>query len=109
MTGTALRVAASLLALLLADACTPAPPATEARSSDPGAAERGAPLAEAAGCVACHTDAENGGARLAGGRGIETAFGTYYSPNITPDRQFGIGPWSDGDFLRALRYGISPS
>jgi hypothetical protein len=35
-------------------------------------------------------------------------FGTFYSPNITPDRQTGIGTWSDADFLRALRSGKRP-
>ena len=97
--------ACCVLALLVAS-CSPPPPATEASSRDPGAAERGRVLAEAAGCIGCHTDSDHGGAPLAGGRAIETSFGTYYSPNISPDRQYGIGAWSDGDFLRALRYGI---
>jgi len=35
-------------------------------------------------------------------------FGTIYSTNITPDRETGIGSWSDDDFVRALHRGIAP-
>ena len=75
----------------------------------PAAVRRGEYIFNAANCVSCHTDSKHGGARLAGGRAIETAFGSYYSRNITPDPTDGIGAWSDADFLRALRDGISPS
>ena len=43
---------------------------------------------------------------LAGGRALATPFGTFYGPNITPDRDIGIGAWSEADFHRALREGI---
>ncbi|MEJ0068913.1 MAG: cytochrome c [Pseudomonadota bacterium] len=56
----------------------------------------------------CHTDAKNGGARLAGGRAVQTPFGAYYSRNITPDPVHGIGRWSDADFVQALRNGRAP-
>jgi mono/diheme cytochrome c family protein len=96
------------MALLLG--CTPEPGTVpQASSRDPGAVERGRYLFDAANCAGCHTDSAHGGARLAGGRGIESPFGTYYSRNITPDPRTGIGAWSDADFLRALRRGISPS
>ncbi len=71
-------------------------------------AKRGEYLFNAADCISCHTDKEHGGARLAGGRAVETPFGAYYSRNITPDPVHGIGAWSDADFLRALRRGIAP-
>lgn len=71
--------------------------------------ERGHYLFNAAGCLGCHTDKKNNGAPLAGGRQLKTPFGVYYSPNITPHKEFGIGKWSDVDFLRALRYGKSPA
>ena len=58
-----------------------------------------------AGCVACHTVDRP----LAGGRAIESPFGTFFSPNITPHMRHGIGAWSDEQFLRALHQGISPS
>jgi mono/diheme cytochrome c family protein len=68
--------------------------------------QRGKYLVDAADCVACHT-AEHG-KPFAGGRPIETPFGTIYSPNITPDRETGIGAWSDQDFYRAMHSGIGP-
>jgi hypothetical protein len=63
-------------------------------------------LAEAADCVACHTQDED--RPFAGGRAIETPFGTIYSPNITPDRDTGIGAWSDEEFYQAMHAGIGP-
>jgi mono/diheme cytochrome c family protein len=69
---------------------------------------RGKYLAEAAGCDQCHTDTEHQGRPYAGGRALETPFGTAWSPNITPDRETGIGRWRLADFLRALRSGIAP-
>ena len=61
-----------------------------------------------AGCATCHTDEDNKGAPLAGGRALKTPFGVFYTPNITPDNTHGIGRWSEADFLRALREGVSP-
>jgi mono/diheme cytochrome c family protein len=77
----------------------------------PAAAEedvviRGEYLVRAGGCFSCHTAA--GGKKLAGGRALVTPFGTFYSPNITPDRETGIGRWTDAQFLRALREGVRP-
>jgi mono/diheme cytochrome c family protein len=60
-------------------------------------------LAQAADCEACHT--AEGGKPFAGGRPFQTAFGTIYSPNITPDAKTGIGSWSDADFLTAVHEG----
>ena len=79
-----------------------------AKAADAGSAARGAYLATAAGCDQCHTDAKNGGRPYAGGRALETPFGTIFAPNITPDRETGIGRWSFADFTRALRSGITP-
>jgi mono/diheme cytochrome c family protein len=70
--------------------------------------ERGAYVLRASGCVACHTDEENDGQFLAGGRALETPFGTFYSPNITPDGDHGIGAWQAQDFFRALGHGAAP-
>jgi mono/diheme cytochrome c family protein len=66
---------------------------------------RGAYLIRAGNCMACHT--ERGGAPFAGGRAIETPFGTAYASNITPDKATGIGDWSAGHFWRALHNGRS--
>ena len=63
----------------------------------------------AAGCFGCHTDHKHHGKPLAGGRALVTPFGTFYTPNITPDAQTGIGKWSEQDFIRALREGLDHS
>lgn len=68
--------------------------------------EHGEYLAHAAGCIACHT-AEDG-EPLAGGHELATDFGTFVTPNITPDQQHGIGGWSLAEFTAALRDGRSP-
>jgi len=73
-----------------------------------GAVARGKYVFDAANCGVCHTDTANQGAPLAGGRRLETPFGVFYSPNITPDAATGIGTWSDGDFIAALRHGRAP-
>ena len=71
--------------------------------------EKGEYLLHATGCITCHTADEDNAKPLAGGRALETPFGTFYSPNITPDRQTGIGDWTDEDFLNALWDGVSPT
>ena len=81
-------------------------PAAGQSAPDPALVERGRYLATAANCVGCHTEA--GGTDYAGGRALKTPFGTFYGPNITPHPQAGIGAWSDEDFLRALKRGVSP-
>lgn len=57
-------------------------------------------------CKDCHT-LENG-SFLGGGTPIVTAFGSFYGPNISSDKENGIGNWSNEDFIRALRRGVSP-
>src|SRR5690606_30180568 len=81
-----------------------APPEIAA-AGDPA---RGEYVLRLGGCVTCHTDEENGGAFLAGGRAVTSPFGTFYAPNITPDPATGIGGWSTGAFVRAMTEGISP-
>jgi mono/diheme cytochrome c family protein len=68
--------------------------------------ERGRYLATVGDCAACHT--APGGRPFAGGLAIETPFGSIVTPNITPDRETGIGAWNDNDFLRAMQQGIGP-
>jgi mono/diheme cytochrome c family protein len=66
---------------------------------------RGEYLTRAADCEACHT--APGGKPFAGGLPFKLPMiGTIYSTNITPDRDTGIGAWSDEEFLRALHQGI---
>lgn len=73
-----------------------------------GDANRGAYLARASGCIACHTNFEEGGKPLAGGVELETPFGSIYSPNLTTDPEHGIGDWTIKEFARAVRQGVSP-
>jgi len=70
------------------------------------AVDQGEYLVRAGGCISCHT--AGGGPPFAGGRALATPFGTFYSPNITPDPETGIGRWTDAQFLRALREGLRP-
>ena len=82
-------------------------PATSpaAWASTPENIARGAYLARAGDCVACHT--ARGGAEYAGGRLLDTPFGRLYGPNLTPDPETGIGRWSADDFWNALHNGKS--
>ena len=66
--------------------------------------ERGRYLAIVGDCAGCHTLAGSGH-ELAGGRPIETPFGKLLAPNITPDRETGIGAWTDDEFINALTKG----
>jgi mono/diheme cytochrome c family protein len=85
-------------------------PASAQQTEEPSDSRirRGEYVFHAAGCYTCHTDSENHSPPLAGGAPIKTPFGTFYAPNITPDPDFGIGGWSDADFIHALRDGVSP-
>ena len=90
-------VAAALVLLLAALA---------AAAAEEDTVKRGEYLVRDGGCFSCHT--APGGQKLAGGRALKTPFGTFYSPNITPDPKTGIGRWTDAQFQRALRQGVSP-
>jgi mono/diheme cytochrome c family protein len=65
--------------------------------------ERGAYLARAADCLVCHTS--EGGKEYAGGLAIRLPFGTLYTTNITPDKDTGIGNYTDQEFLDAVHRG----
>jgi mono/diheme cytochrome c family protein len=93
------RPIAAALTLMLLSGAIPA-------VAEEDAVTRGEYLVRAGGCFSCHTVA--GGEKLAGGRALATPFGTFYSPNITPDPRTGIGRWTDAQFLRALREGVRP-
>ncbi|WP_110708695.1 cytochrome c [Salinicola sp. CR57] len=77
--------------------------ATIAMAAQQSEVERGAYLARAGDCVACHTAPE--GKPFAGGLKIESPFGTIVSTNITPDPEAGIGNYSRDEFAAALREG----
>jgi len=104
--GATLAIALGTALALWPPGDEPAPPVSgaPARIHDP--ISRGAYLARAADCIACHS--APGGKPLAGGLPFTLPFGTLYSTNITPDKETGIGSWSDDDFVRAVREGVSP-
>jgi mono/diheme cytochrome c family protein len=95
-----------LLALIGWEMRVPAlPPVVADTAPDAILAARGAELARAGNCMACHT--VRGGAPYAGGRRIETPFGDLFAGNLTPDPQTGLGGWSREAFRRALHEGRS--
>jgi len=73
--------------------------------------EAGRTLFYAGGCASCHAaPGAKGDAKLtlAGGLRLDTPFGVFVAPNISPDPQAGIGAWSDADFVNAMTRGLSP-
>jgi len=103
--------AATTIVLLAASAALPVLLAVKsfgASSSDAqnfAMIQRGRYLAALGDCYGCHTIPDRGKA-YAGGREIETPFGNLTSPNITPDRETGIGNYTDDEFDNAVRKGI---
>ncbi|GGC71052.1 cytochrome c [Undibacterium terreum] len=84
------------------------PAADNGRSGSPTHAElvaRGAYLARAGNCMGCHT--LRGAPAYAGGRSIQTPFGNFYTPNITPDKKTGIGSWTEENFWQSIHAGKS--
>ncbi|MBR9764465.1 MAG: molybdopterin-dependent oxidoreductase [Rhodobacteraceae bacterium] len=90
------------VSLPLARAIAPVVPSVSASAEE---LARGQMLFAAGNCASCHT--APGGAPNAGGKPIETPFGTVYSTNLTPDPETGLGRWSFPAFARAMRKGIS--
>ncbi|QYF93749.1 cytochrome c [Massilia sp. PAMC28688] len=112
MKRTILILAGVVAALLLLSILIAWPRTDMVASSSPGAyastpanIARGAYLAKAGDCMACHTT--RGGVPYAGGRALDTPFGRVVAPNITSDRESGIGAWTADDFWNALHNGKS--
>jgi mono/diheme cytochrome c family protein len=103
-TGVVLLAAVALVAALNVRDEAPVDDAAVFNAT-PEQVARGAYLARAGNCIACHT--MRGGAPYAGGRAIETPFGVVFGSNITPDAKTGIGTWSPSYFWRALHNGRS--
>ena len=116
----------ALLALLaLAVACAAAfyfltmPPATVQASALPAHTPdlaNGKYVFTAAGCAECHAAPVKGcddlktkdKETLAGGRCLKTPYGIFHVPNISPDKQTGIGGWTTVDFVNAMKHGVAP-
>jgi cytochrome c5 len=84
------------------------PPTTAQNPEQERLIKKGEYLAKMGDCIACHTNVKGGTPSYAGGLSIATPFGTFYSPNITPDKKTGIGTWTEADFIRALKEGKNP-
>ena len=80
-------------------------PHTAIPAFDAASVKRGANLARLGMCASCHTPDLS--RPFAGGKPIETPFGTVHSTNITPDLESGIGRWSLEAFTRSMRQGVS--
>ncbi|WP_018342319.1 c-type cytochrome [Cytophaga aurantiaca] len=69
--------------------------------------EYGKYLLNAAACAECHTKQEKGqkiaGMDFAGGFEFPIATGTVRSSNITPDKETGIGDWSETAFINRFK------
>src|SRR6202163_542757 len=64
----------------------------------------------AGGCSSCHAvPGQPDRLRLGGGLAIPSPFGTFYAPNISPDRADGIGRWTEVEFVNAVTQGIAPA
>lgn len=83
-------------------------PTPNTMGKDPSLVKRGEYLVKAGDCIACHTNSPEKGTPFAGGLPMHTPFGTIYAPNITPDKETGIGKWTEADFVKAMRTGVSP-
>lgn len=100
-----LLMLAALVAWLNVRGEAPLPATEPPLASSPALVQRGAYLARAGNCMGCHT--ARGGAPYAGGRGIDTPFGTVFASNLTPDPDTGLGRWTASEFWRALHHGRS--
>jgi len=104
--GSAIGLAAILVAAFAVSWQPAWPPLAHPPTGfDQGIVVRGEQLARIGNCVDCHT--AQGGRPLAGGRPLETPFGTVFATNITPDAETGIGLWSRKAFARAMRDGVA--
>lgn len=120
-----LRLAIACLVITGASGCSfflgpsTRPPSTVTVESTPELVARGQYLAwHVAVCVDCHSPRVHDrfsmppqkGFELAGGEcyGKELGLpGTACTPNITADKQYGLGEWTDGEIMRAIREGVS--
>lgn len=109
LTSAALHGAENTSSLQIVDGYYPAyPPTDPANGERAELISKGEYLAKMGDCIACHTNVKGGTAPFAGGLPLVTPFGTFYSPNITPDKKTGIGTWTEQDFIRAMKNGKDP-
>jgi cytochrome c553 len=98
VTRTSISIVAALVAVL-ASATT--------RAETP--LERGAYLVKnVVACGACHANPAPGSPELAGGRKFSTIAYNAYAANLTPDKETGVGGWSDEELIAGFREGRRP-
>lgn len=85
------------------------PPTNHARGELKELIKKGEYLSKMGDCISCHTNVVGNTPAYAGGLSINTPFGVFYTPNITPDPETGIGKWTEKDFIRALKEGRAPN
>ena len=72
-------------------------------------AANGERIFHAGGCASCHASGDDASSLLmGGGLAMETAFGVFHVPNISPHAEHGIGQWTMLDFVNAMKQGVSP-
>jgi mono/diheme cytochrome c family protein len=109
----ALAVAGALVFYLLTIPATVPASALPAHAPD---LANGKYVFTAAGCAECHAAPVKGCDDLktkekdvlAGGRCLKTPFGIFHVPNISPDKETGIGNWTTVDFVNAMKRGVAP-
>jgi mono/diheme cytochrome c family protein len=106
--GVAILVAGAAAAAWVLTAPRPIDEATARAVSEPGDPGAGRIVFFLAGCDSCHmSPGQTDPLRLGGGQELKTPFGSFFPPNISPDRADGIGAWSAADFANALMAGVS--
>jgi len=87
---------------------------SSSRSASIDLTDRGAYLARVTGCVGCHTPRTRDGdvvesQLMSGGEHrIPSNLGAFFPPNITPDKETGLGDWRAEEIARAIRTGVTP-
>ena len=108
-------IAVPLLAVLgaagawIASAPRPAFPLHKDAHLAPGDPDRGRIVFTAADCASCHASpGQNDRLKLGGGMVLDSPYGAFHVPNISPDPNDGIGGWTVADLANALLSGVSP-
>ncbi len=109
--GTAIATLAIVAATLFWLLTLPRPLAAAALPAHTGDPVNGERMFRAGGCASCHAAPGAKGddkLKLGGGRALNTPFGVFHVPNISPDRETGIGGWTALDLLNAMQRGVAP-
>lgn len=84
-------------------------PTRDVADNGPANLENGKEMFVAGDCSTCHaTPGQTNPLILGGGRALDTAFGVFHMPNISPDPEDGIGNWTLAEFTKAVREGVGP-